>query len=182
MDLNGLKDYLDIPATEEAQDPKLQMIVNGVNAAADGMTGRRLGQATYVDEVYDGTGSDVLFLREWPLISVSAVKWGWTNPQTLVASAYRFGPGSMLHRIDGGLFDNERAWWLISYVAGYDKFTGSDLYLKMQEAGAFIYQIKDHKRIGMLSKSLGAQVTEAYAQNLPDHVRDVILSYKKPII
>jgi hypothetical protein len=71
--LANLKTYLMLPDTYTDEDDKLEILIAAVNLGIDAYVGRRLEKTVYVHEVYDGTGSESLCLRNYPIISIEQV-------------------------------------------------------------------------------------------------------------
>lgn len=69
---DDLKTYLGISGTRE--DSKLDLLINGVESAVKRYTGREFASQSYTGELYDGTGTPYLYLRQRPVTAVSDLR------------------------------------------------------------------------------------------------------------
>jgi hypothetical protein len=53
--------------SDGVKDTQIDDLIIAVSARVSQWCGRKFAQATYTDEIYDGTGTDTLYLRNWPV-------------------------------------------------------------------------------------------------------------------
>ena len=134
--LARVKERLGLASSNTTWDDLLNSLISEISYKAQDITGRVLTEATYT-EYYDGTGTDTLYLRQGPLVSVSAVysvsygsdgAGGRTEETSeLDASNYVLdglrsenwrGCGKI--RLLGGVWTEGVRNWKVTYTAGYD--------------------------------------------------------------
>jgi uncharacterized phiE125 gp8 family phage protein len=69
--LARVKQFLNIDGSSD--DARLNTLIAAVSAEIQGSTGRKIIQATVTDERVDSIGENVIAIREYPIISVSAL-------------------------------------------------------------------------------------------------------------
>ena len=123
--LAKVKQYLGI--TSSTNDALIESLINYVTDYIESLCGgRRFKEATYTNEVYDNPDGNNLFLRQYPIQSVSVVEYrtGTISSPTYVAfSADDFivyKPEGYIHffAMFGGITEGEQAL-RTTYVAGY---------------------------------------------------------------
>lgn len=166
----SLKAWLGITAT--TADDQLQRLVTAVSVGVAGFLGRDLHSQERT-EAYDGTGSDLLLLRQAPATAVARVL---VDGQELPASAYRMTPLSLVRL---------GSWWpvgwdnvQVTYTAGY-----TDVPPDVEQAVLEIcgYRWREKDRIGLASKGFGQETTTFHLTDLPESARSVLLSYRRVI-
>lgn len=92
--------------SSSAYDTIIDIAVSACQADLETLCGRAFDEATYTDQAYSGNGEPNLWLRNYPVTAVSAVKTlssdGTTS--TLAASDYRLVDSEYLHRISSSDF------------------------------------------------------------------------------
>ncbi len=129
--LQRAKSFLDIAG--DSKDTILTILINQATGSIETMINRRLLRQTYTDEQYDGTGSNTLVLKQWPLISVTRLQVntsGDATPswETIDTSRYHvYSDGRIVLQspvggfldIDAGNFLAAPNKYRATYVAGY---------------------------------------------------------------
>ena len=129
--LSQLKDYLSI--ADASQDTMLTSILDRATAFIETYTARKFGQGIAIavtDEEYDGLDTNVFFLKNTDIQSVTAVKVG--NPSfssftTLTVQEYIWHKSGriVLNSINFNRYDNTR---FNSFAAGYQTIRMSYTY------------------------------------------------------
>lgn len=103
-----------------------------INAAADWLeryTGRKLKLATYTDEVYDGSGTNTLNLKQYPVTTLTRIQrrsgYGTSADWTSLS-----GDTYEIDKVDGqviiaGNFSNRDYVYRVTYTAGYSDADGA---------------------------------------------------------
>lgn len=73
VDLDTMKIFLDMAVTDDSQNEKITPILNAMDAFAKERCHKTFEQTAYTNELYDGTGSPTLFVKNPPIISVVKV-------------------------------------------------------------------------------------------------------------
>jgi len=68
------KTFMGIAQTDNSNDTLLNIYLTGLDALFDRRCDREFDSTAYVNELYDGTGSQLLYLRNYP-ISVAPIVW-----------------------------------------------------------------------------------------------------------
>ena len=79
--------FLDISVT--TFDASMQFLLQEISRLVETYLGRTLEQTTYTDEMYTGNNSDGLFLNNWPVTTLSAVKlWDGSSTYATETATY----------------------------------------------------------------------------------------------
>jgi hypothetical protein len=70
--LANVKEYLDIEADDTSRDSFLERLIEASSRQIEAFCGRRFEIQAY-SETYDGNASDILFLKNTPIVSVTDV-------------------------------------------------------------------------------------------------------------
>lgn len=158
--------------TSTTADDQLQRLVTAVSVGVAEFLRRDLHSQERT-ETYDGTGSDLLLLRQVPVTAVARVL---VDGQELPATSYRMTPLSLV-RLGG--------WWptgwgnvQVTYTAGYADVP-SDVEQAVLEICGYRWREKD--RIGVASKGFGQETTTFHLTDMPESARSVLLSYRRVI-
>ena len=131
------KTYAGVSGTTD--DTLIENLIDIVTEFIENYVGRRFQQTTYTDEQYDGTGTDKLILKNYPISTFTRLQerqsisnedtWATidsedyfvdTDNGIITAQAFRFIPNTKFYRV--------------TYVAGFD-FDNSATFLGDTEGG-----------------------------------------------
>lgn len=164
----NLKAWLGI--STDTADAQLQRLVTAVSVGIQAWLGRDL-KAAQRTETFDGSGSDLLLLRQAPVASVARVT---VDGREVPPTAYRATPTALV-RVNG--------WWpagwgnvVVIYTAGYDPIP-VDVEQACLELAAMRW--RERERIGLASKGFGQETTTFITKDMPDSVRTVLLDYRR---
>jgi hypothetical protein len=103
-----------------AQDSQVQEALDLTEGFILKFLGASLAAATYTSEAYDGTGTDVLLLKAYPVASVASVvqKFDDGTTQTIPSTEYRVAEGGRLCLL-GALEGRWAAYWGLPWDAGW---------------------------------------------------------------
>jgi hypothetical protein len=183
-----VKAYANITGTDSGRDAVLEDLIDGATAAMELYMGRVIGSTAYTSEKLDGTGNDVLMLRQWPVTTFTSLYEG----TTVVDSAYYevdlaaglvyaiSGSGWVSDGI-GGAWTPGRRNYSANYTAGYAAIP-EDI------ANACVRQVTlewkrsgiKGDRIGVSSTQLGDGSTAGYRDGQwAEGVEDVMRAYRR---
>ena len=175
------KSWLKIPNATVTDDTLVELLINAASQTIEAECNRKL-VAQSVVEFRHGKSSNIMMLREWPINSVTEVKFdlqsAFTSPETLVSPGdYTIGDDKMSlifhsRQIPRG-YNNVK----ITYNAGYAT-TPSDLEMACLWVVSWMYQIRKSDDIGRSAKGKGDEST-AFGQDAPDYVKTTIMRYKR---
>ena len=168
---------------------------------ADRVTGRLLERATYTNERYTGTGNDRLYLKNWPVSALTAVKFWDEGSATYVTETSTYyeliDERWIMYPADGqdsastyGNFPRGKRI-KITYSAGYLTTSWADMLLTstfgfpedlefaVAKLAAHLYLRKGIA--GVAAESYGpSSVTYALqAKDIPDEVMNTLLGYQR---
>jgi len=175
------KAWLKIPVLTVTDDALVELMINAASQTIESETNRKL-LAQSIVELRHGKSSNIMMLREWPINSITELKFdlqsAFTSPETLVDPAdYTIGDDKMsivLHsrQIPRG-YNNVR----ITYNAGYAAIP-SDLEMACLWMVSWFYQIRKADDIGRTAKGKGDEST-SWSQAAPEYVTTAINKYKR---
>ncbi|MFW9872371.1 MAG: hypothetical protein ACFFG0_04655 [Candidatus Thorarchaeota archaeon] len=80
MALNDLKLRIGISTSDTTYDTVLTNIINGTTAIIETACNRRFASTSYTNEKYDGDGTNLLFLKNYPVTVLTRLAIGTDNP------------------------------------------------------------------------------------------------------
>lgn len=163
-----------------------------INTASDfinNFTNRRLLSRTITSEKYDGTGESRLFLKEYPITSVTAVK-SWDSYNNVVSYTYTEHTEYTLYANEGYILFRGKTLkghnnYQITYVAGYAL---ADVPYDLKNACAQLCGIMYYNKgkAGIKSESIGSYSVTYDKGNasimgipVPDDIAGVIRQYRR---
>lgn len=191
--------YLDMTSATKGDDydDVLKAVLVSVTGAVNNWLGRNLCLETH-EHIYNGAGTDKLFLRNVPIVMVDSVKiWDGTEWDTQTATWYEI-EDEYLYYPAHGVTDSDYGEWpegtnniLVKYTAGYpcanfDNVVISDVWhvpADLEDAVCKIAALKwkEKDRLGILSGSRAGDSTsyEKYVQGWPADVLAVLHQYRR---
>lgn len=183
-----------IDMTDDTLAPILPSAIDRASVMIENYCDRRFKYETQTDALYDGEGSFELYLREWPVDSVSAVGFWQTGAtfSTEVVTTDRLNVEDIYNNgrifwIDGNSFPAGHSNIKITHVSGYAT-TPANLPIDLQGACVELVQAllrrreSDSHLFDAISNVDGQSMTFK-AEDIPRSVRRVLDSkYRKPII
>lgn len=129
--LDRAKAYLGISG--DSKDTFLTMVINQATGFAEAFCKRRFLRQTYTNEVYDGSGTPEIVLKQFPVATLSSLQVnagtiGSPSWQTIDATLYGFyedgritlgSPEASFLSAPGGSFLCEAQKYRATYAAGY---------------------------------------------------------------
>ena len=184
--LPAVKDFLRIPVVDELNyDSQLERMINAVSEQVEAYCGRHFEKADYI-ELYQGDGTDLLYLKQYPLIAVDAVV---VDGETLDVAEYT-AQDSTLYCSDRWT-DTGKKDIQVSYSAGYvlpkDEDPGPpavertlpyDLEDAVIELVATKFYLRQEDAAGKASR-IQEDFNVRFEKGIPDHIRRVLDNYRK---
>jgi len=173
-DLQSLKDFLNISGTEA--DAFLTKCLQYASGAIKSYLRREIEAADY-DEYYDGTGTSDLFVREWPVVSVSLLEVGGVE---VPDDGYVVYAESGRIHLTNGHFPSGHRNVHIQYRAGYESIP-EEIELACIELAGLIWrdstQGKGH--LGQSDISVREGGTIRLVRRLPPYLQEALKSYRR---
>lgn len=171
--LADTKEYLGISSGDTDNDDRIINLINRATQVVETYLGRTVLQATYTNEVYDGTGSYDLLLNNYPVSSVTSLAkrdTPYTDSWNDTVDSNDFYVDSVNGTITKvTAFSEPPAQYRVTYVAGYALAdVPNDLSLAVLDIVSYLWNAKGSQ--GKSSERLGEySVTwKASAQTLAD--------------
>lgn len=197
--LDDVKSFLHMPESNTDDDKLIQLLITAFSRYVLNRTGQTsFKQVNTYTEYYDGNGRQKMFLRNYPIVSITSLIIGsYSVPQsqdtvspgfyiedTRKSVAFRYSPNWMLPQLNQGLFPYSfvtgQGNIQVTYTAGYQSVP-FDLQEACLEAIATNYRRKDW--IDLMSRSVsiqgGAGTTTFRSWELPPHAEAVINFYSR---
>jgi uncharacterized phiE125 gp8 family phage protein len=160
--LAQVKEHLEIVNND--QDSYLATLIERVTGMVEARTRRKLYTRTYTDELYDGSGTHVLRLKEWPITSVTAVSFldsqtatTWTAQSLTYLVMDKETQRTIVFR-DGTVFPKDFQNVKLSFVAGLSTVP-ADLAQETLRFLALLHRAKDKQLENVESVSVMGQTT-----------------------
>lgn len=174
-------------AVRNASDDELiRVLINEVSADCQNRVCERMFlTATYTDEKYDGTGTDNLLLRQWPVTSVTSlviVEGGSAIVEDTDFFVYN-SEGRI--RLKSGVIPLSVQQVVITYVAGYANQAALpfELVSSIKDAVAIRYRKVTKKGQGVSSQTITAggstHAIERAREKYSDYIIDIWNSYSR---
>jgi hypothetical protein len=162
--LTQLKDYLHISGT--GKDGHLSLVVAGVNALIERVTGREWARALRSGKRYVGNDTSRLVLKHYPMtmdqlvVSIDGVSLNVTDPNVLAVDL----ENAVLIRVDGNVWPrmNGKPAITVTYTGG-PLTVPNDLTLAALEIGAWVYRANGARAslsVGGMSQTMWQGVVE----------------------
>jgi len=117
--LTEMRSFLNIPTAQTGKDDLLVTLLDAYNGKIENYLGVTMINSTYTTEKYDGNDTDSLFLKHYPIVSVSELIIG---DDTLTASDYKIYNDEGYLKIDSddySIFTKDVQNISITYIAGW---------------------------------------------------------------
>jgi len=196
--LNDAKSWLDLDENNTDDDGLIQIIITGFSRYVLNRTGMDSFSINTYTDIYDGNGAQELFLRNYPVTSVTSVIVGnYTVPQStgLTIPGWYIDPHqkSIVLRSSGWgfymtvpssiypqSFMTGRGNIQVIYQAGYTSLP-ADLYEIVMETIGIFYARKDWKDMASRALSIqGGSGTTVFKKSwLPDGTEEVLRYYQR---
>ena len=195
--LVSIKRFLGLTSAFTKNDDFLTELIRNATDAIEKHTDRRLKKRIYVNDPTsvdtDGSGTEIIFLNEWPIISVQSVNLGFNSADLVPTDfavyfhsgyirlkerlAFTLQPQEFHREIPFGI-QNVR----VDYIAGFDPVPG-DLRQAANRLVAHYYMnspASGDSRMGLKSRSVRDQSeTSIDDASMPTAVIDLLSTYKR---
>ena len=175
--IDQLKEYLGDASDKD--DALLTRIVSAATDAIENYCGRTFAATVYTSELYDGTGTQSLQLRHFPIISVTTLLEAGNPLTTGLDPNASPSPDALIYAEEGQLVRPwfywlpYRRWYSVTYQAGYATVPAGIVQACL-DLSALILREKEH--IGMASKTAGQQIV-TYRGELPKTIKAILDGY-----
>jgi hypothetical protein len=177
--LAKVKAWLGIDPGLTTQDVILNDLIAACSAAIESYLNRTLLATDHV-EWYDGTGSNVLVLKNWPVNSVASVsyegvEYSINSPTDFRTRGIRWGKDMIVG--SGVVFPKGKMVMRVQYNAGYSEVP-DDIEQICTELVALSFKNGRGDRLGISSKSLADESVSYVAVALTEGMKTVLGNYR----
>lgn len=176
---------------------EMEHLLNEVVDAIESEIERPVLTATYTNELYNGTGEGELFLRAWPVTTLTRVEFlegvtdtteTWTEYHSARATAYVSERGKQSIYFRALCFPEGMRNVRVTYVAGYSKDglasipkVPQDLKTALKETALEWFKMADLQLAGLSSVRgpMGETTTYRERFQFPAHVLPILSRYRK---
>ena len=157
LSLADTKEYLGISSGDTDNDDLIINMINRATTLVETYLDRVILTATYTNEVYEGTGSPYLFLRQYPVTALTSIDYRTENYQssyeTLDTTEYDYRADNGVVRRNAN-FRSVPAEYRVTYTAGYAAASvPQDLSLAVLDLISYLWNQRKSK--GIQSERLG---------------------------
>jgi hypothetical protein len=136
-----------------------------------------------INERYNGDGSRVLFLKNYPLLDISKVEVvdNCIIPERDLTTGVTEGfildyDSGRLDLTDKYYFNKGLGNVLVNYIYGYDEIPGDLRQVAMEWIG---FKLQHKNSLGLKGESLGPYSVTFNDKYIPDNIKDVLDNYRR---
>lgn len=165
--IDKVKEFL--TETSDKDDLRLTACLTRASAIIEKYCRRTFLQTTYTGEMYDGTGTDVLTLRHFPIVGTPTVLESGSAMVVGTDPAASPTPEVLVYATEGQLIRNFYTWLLyrnyykVTYNAGFAAIPQEIVEAAIEMT---LIMLKEKERAGLAQHTTGA-VTSTYIRTLP---------------
>lgn len=175
--LANVKLYLGAAAVPVTLEPLVQLLITAASQWVATYCNRTFQSKAYT-ETYDGTGTQMLMLRQVPVTAVASVEVGrvpWVTAVGTDIQGYEFD-ASTLYAVNGIWFPYRKRAVVVSYTAGFAT-TPADLEQAVTEMVAL--KLTQRTQIGISARSIANETISYTTADAPKSAKSVFDSYQR---
>lgn len=142
---------------------------------------RRFCKTVYTNELYDGDGTRILFLKNFPIVSIESIYYTYVNfADTLIDSdTYKpYNEGGYVYKISNWIRGNQNI--KINYTAGYDfDLVGIPPEIKDICNGLVSMRYDANEKLGIEAERMGGYSVNYSKEALPESMRKRLEMWRK---
>lgn len=189
VELEDALDFLKLSSPKEEEETILEALCDEISEAIEDYCGRKF-ESQSLTEDYDGLGTRILMLQQYPIVSVTTVtrtKVDAADTQVVVASTeYNINsePGILLmhqiNHVDSSVWVKGEQNYAIVYVAGY---SADDMPKAIVNACkqwiAVVFQKAKHNLFAIQSSNIGDETINYLNEAMPPMVKSMLTKHRK---
>ncbi len=165
-----VRTLLDLKTASESDDTAINILIGAASSTIRTYCNRTFTEQLYI-ETRDGTGTNSLMVREFPVTSISRVTVDGRDLPTTAFVRWRFGV-----KLTSGFFAPGVENVETEYTAGFS-VTPADIAESCAKLAA--YKFRAYSRIGQVSKILGGETVTFETAEFPKDVRNTLEQYMR---
>jgi uncharacterized phiE125 gp8 family phage protein len=117
---DDLRRFLELADNDDTQDELILIIIEAVTEQIENLCNMVFESVTYTDEMYDGDGETVLYLKHIPIIAVTTLQiYDGTSWDTIPSTDYKlYATVGKIVLTEGDVFTSGYQYVKITYSAG----------------------------------------------------------------
>jgi hypothetical protein len=155
-----------------------------INAATDFMEdycGRRFLETDYTNELYDGDGTEMLFLKNYPIVTITTIYWAYVGvaDQLIDSDEYKiYASGGYVYKVGSWIVGHQNI--KINYTAGYD-FATDGIPSELQDICNALVNLKYNQpdKQGIESERMGGYAVSYSKDDLPADLKKCLNLWRK---
>lgn len=175
--LDEIKSYDGMTGSNAEVDDELDNIAERISKIFETYCGRVFDSATYT-ECYDGEGSNCIYLKHYPITSVSGIyddgEWGWEESYLVDSNNYRIKDERAVVLKESYTFYDYIQNVKIVYTAGYSTIPADLKHVCIIET---LRSFKSRKEPSVISKSLADGTVSYVAKEFLPQTKIVLDRY-----
>lgn len=154
----------------DLDDVRLTRLLTASSDLIERYCSRVFASATYTAEMHDGSGTDVLTLLNWPIVSVSSLLEYGTSLVVGTDPSASPTPDALIYAAQGqlirvaGIWHRARNYYSVTYIAGYATIPSEIVQATIDLASLMV---REKDRIGEAAHTVG-QNTVQLIRSLPE--------------
>lgn len=159
----------------------LEMLINAATDFMENYCRRRFLKTDYTNELYDGDGTEMLFLKNYPIITIASIYWTYVDVagQLIDSDEYKiYNSGGYVYRAGGWIAGHQNI--KINYTAGYD-FAIDGIPSDLQDICNALVNLKYNQpdRAGVESERMGGYAISYSKDDLPADLKKQLNLWRK---
>lgn len=159
----------------------LETLINAVTDFMEDYCKRRFLETAYASELYDGDGTEMLFLKNYPIVAIATIYWTYVDvtDELIDADEYKiYNLGGYVYREGGWIAGHQNI--KITYTAGYD-FATDGIPSELQDICNALVNLKYNQpdKQGIESERMGSYAVSYSKDDLPADLKRQLNLWRK---
>lgn len=159
----------------------LEELINAVTDFMEDYCKRRFMKTAYANELYDGDGTEMLFLKNYPIVTIATIYWTYVDvaDDLIDSDEYKiYNSGGYLFRSGGWIAGHQNI--KINYTAGYD-FATDGIPSELQDICNALVNLKYNQpdKQGIDSERMGSYAVSYSKDDLPADLKKQLNLWRK---
>ncbi len=169
--LADVRIYLNINSANS--DTLISLLITSASAYIDNWTNRTFSTVSNTIKM-NGNGSNIMMLKDYPIISVSSVKVGNISYQQSDGNSVGYVLGDYAIYLIGDKFTKGFVNVSITYTSGFASVPAD---IKQVAIELVAYKFKESERVGISTKTMAGEVISYDLKDIKEHVKNILNNY-----
>ena len=167
---------------EDLNLPLLESLINAVTDFMETYCKRRFKKTDYEAELYDGDGTRMLFLRNYPITDIASIHWTYVGvaDQLINSNEYKiYASAGFVYREGGWIAGHQNI--KITYTAGYDFASENGIPPELEEICKALVALRYNQpdKSGIESERMGSYAVSYSKEDLPADLKKRLNLWRK---